>query len=212
MTTPLDVMVLESSPGGAMGAVAELVAAGHRVHRCHEPGDRGFPCKGITEPDACPLVVRPDVALLVRRRVAPRPTPLEDGVTCAIRAGVPVVEDGPAILDPFDPWLAGRVTGDVVSACEDAARPEGDVLRSEIRARIGRLLAGAGVPGDAVAIAIEAEWPRLRVQLRGPAVEPALRRALAVRVLDAVRGGGRTYGSVDVGYEAVGGEEALDGR
>jgi hypothetical protein len=117
MAQTLDVLVMESHPHAADEAVAALVAAAHRVHRCHEPGGRSFPCVGLTNPGACPLDRGIDVALLVRRRIAPRPTPWEGGVSCVIRAGVPLIEEGPEILDPFEPWVTARSDGDVVAAC-----------------------------------------------------------------------------------------------
>lgn len=138
----LDVLLIESRPGSGAIDAGRLEAAGHRVHRCHpdtRPGleaplparDR-YLCTGVTA--WCPLDDGVDVALLVRRRVMPRPVAREAGVSCALRAGVPVVEDGPAVLDPFEPWLAGRVAGDVVAACEAAAG--------------GRTTAPAPAPGD----------------------------------------------------------------
>src|SRR5690606_14351178 len=35
---PLNIMLVESRGGAAEDTVAELTAAGHRVHRCHEHG------------------------------------------------------------------------------------------------------------------------------------------------------------------------------
>jgi hypothetical protein len=63
----------------------------------------------VIDAEHCPLAAHADVALLVRDRVAPYPTPLEQGAMCAVRAGVPLVEDGSAALDPYEPWLAARV-------------------------------------------------------------------------------------------------------
>jgi hypothetical protein len=120
MAQTLDVLVMESHPHAADEAEAALVAAGHRVHRCHEPGGHGFPCVGVIDPAACPLDRGVDVALLVRRRVAPRPTPWEGGVSCVIRAGVPLVEAGPDVLDPFERWVVARSDGDVGQACRRA--------------------------------------------------------------------------------------------
>jgi hypothetical protein len=103
MTKPLDVLVIESHPGAAAEAVQALEAAGHHVHRCYDDHSHGFPCLGVIDPAECPLARRTDVALLVRRRVAPGPTALEQGATCAIRAGVPLVEAGPEPLVPSSP-------------------------------------------------------------------------------------------------------------
>jgi hypothetical protein len=134
MTRPLDVLVIESHPGVAASAVHALEAAGHHVQRCYDDDSLGFPCRGVIDPAECPLARHSDVALLVRGRVAPRPTELEQGASCALRAGVPLVEDGPAALDPFEPWLAARVDDSVVNTCEAASDTALGELRRPISA------------------------------------------------------------------------------
>lgn len=202
MTSPLDVLLIESHPGAGADDADRLEAAGHRVHRCYPAEDRGdkYLCTGVMT-GSCPLDDAIDVALLVRQRLATRPAASEGGVSCALRTGIPVVEDGPEIFDPFDPWLAGRVAGDVAVACEAAASRALEPLRRGVAARIGRLLAAAGVDPDAVSCTFERHWPRLHVVLTGPPVTPGLEQSLAVRVLDAVRAADRTYGQVDVSYK-----------
>jgi hypothetical protein len=207
MTGPLDILVLESHRGTATDAAHALEMAGHRVGRCHDPGSRGFPCRGVVDPSSCPLAAAPDLALLVRRHVEPRPTPLEQGVSCALRAGVPLVEAGPATLDPYDPWLAARVrrADDVVGACEAAASAGAAGLRAGILRRIGAILAGMGAGPDAVGCRLERRAGGLRVHLDLPeAACPGVEQALAVRALDAVREDGRTTGPVDVSVHAPG--------
>jgi hypothetical protein len=203
MTRPLDVMIIESHRDAAASAVAALEAAGHHVHRCHDDDSHGFPCRGVIDPAGCPLARHVDVALLVRLRVAPRPTALEQGATCAIRANVPVVEDGPAALDPYQPWLAARVDGDVVAACEAATDAALGELRREILRLAAPTLVAARLPATQALCRIEPETTRLRVHFDLPvAVAPAVKQALAVRVLDAVRRAGRTYGPVEVSVHA----------
>lgn len=124
----LDILLIESQPGDGDLDAALLEAAGHSVHRCWPPQRYGrtprrdrYLCVGVTR-QRCPLQEGIDVALLVRGRLASEPTVRESGVTCALRASVPVVEDGVDLLDPFTPWLSGRAGMDVVTACEEAAR------------------------------------------------------------------------------------------
>lgn len=201
MTRPLDILIMESHRGAASLAEEALVAAGHSVHRCHAADDRGFPCVGLTRPDACPMDHGIDVALLVRPHVQPRPTPLEDGVSCALRAGVPLVEDGPDVLDPYDPWVAERIATelDIVAACNRAAERALDPLRAGILDRIGPLVRTTGAHVDQVECGIVPDGSGLRVELRLPTrVSRHLEQALAVRVLDAVRSSGKTYGEVNV--------------
>jgi hypothetical protein len=201
MTERLDVLVVESSPRAGAAAVAALEASGHRVHRCHDDDHRGFSCRGMTEDQGCPVEQGIDVALLVRSRVMPKPTAFEDGVRCAIRAGVPLVEDGPEVLDPFAPWVADRLEpgADVVGAVEAAVDNGFDPLRRRIEARIAPLASSIGVEPTAVRSRIERVGSSLEVHLDLPvAVPKSAAQALAVRVLDAVRTMGRTIGNVDV--------------
>jgi len=202
MAERLDVMVLESAPRAADLAVDELEAAGHRARRCYAPGTPPFPCVGITDPAACPIVAGADVALLVRPRVAPRPTPFESGVRCAIRAGLPIVEDGPEILDPYERWVTARVgSNDVPRALLVASRGAHRQLEEAIGERIAGVLRAVAIDAPSVACRVERDGPRLHVRLTGPEVGRRVEHALAVRVLDAIRSSGRTYGNVDVSYE-----------
>ena len=199
MTRPLNVMVIESHGGAGAEAARALGAAGHRVQRCHDDDSRGFPCRGVIDPTDCPLARHTDVALLVRRRVTPTPTALEQGVACAIRAGVPVVEAGPDALDPYGPWVAARVEDDVVATCEAASEAALGGLRRDILRLAGPVFAGAGITAGEAECRLEPDATQLRVRFDLPsAVAPAVKQALAVRVLDAVRGGQRTYGPVQV--------------
>jgi hypothetical protein len=205
-----DVLLIESNPGVGTADAERLKAAGHRVHRCyaaHDPDGGHVPlrernlCRGVTE-GICPLDGGVDVALLVRRRVATRPSASEAGVSCALRAGVPVIEDGPDLLDPYEPWLTGRVgCGDVVASCEQAVHAGYTPLREDIARRIGPVCEASGVSSGEVTCRFEAEGPRLRIVMEGPPVERSVEQAIAVRVLDAVRAAGRTFGQVDVKYE-----------
>jgi hypothetical protein len=197
----LDVMLLESDPGAADDAAEKLKDAGHRVHRCHEFGLSPFPCNGILDPKRCPLMGPVDVALLVRQHPRPRPTPNEDGVSCAIRARIPIVVDGPGALDPFEPWEAGHAEhGEVVEACLDAAARGTASLIAEIKARTAGVLVTAGVDPELVACRVDKIGGRTQVHFVGP-IPDGLRNSLAVRVLDTVRAAGRTFGQVDVSVE-----------
>ena len=199
MTTPLDVLVVESHPRAAEHAVTALEAAGHRVHRCHEDGSRGFPCVGVSHEGGCPMDRPIDVAFIARRQVSPRPTALEDGMSCVIRAGIPIVEDGPDAFDPYAEWVTHRLSPgeDVAAVCEGlaAATP----LHDTIRTRIGTLLRTVGVDPADVGCELVHDDKSLVVNLDLPvAVDRAMEHALAVRVLDAMTTSKRTFGQVDV--------------
>jgi hypothetical protein len=199
MRTPLDVLVVESHPRAAEHAVATLEAAGHRVHRCHEADSRGFPCVGVSHEGGCPMERPIDVAFLARRQVSPRPTALEDGMSCVIRAGIPIVEDGPDAFDPYAEWVTHRLAPgeDVAAVCETLAAST--PLHDTIRSRIGTLLRTVGVDPADVGCHLEHDDKALVVNLDVPvAVDRSMEHALAVRVLDAMTTSKRTFGQVDV--------------
>jgi hypothetical protein len=208
---PLDILLVESRPGAADDAVAELTGAGHRLHRCHEHGAARFPCAGVLEHDRCPIDQGVDVALLVRREGEAGPTVWEHGVSCALRAGVPVVEDGPAESDPYGEWIAARVDGSgLASTVEVAARRAFDPLVRAIETRTRRLIESAHIAPAEVSWAVESNGHALVIHLDGPRMTRQLEQAIAVRVLDALHSTSQTYGHVDVTFGGAG-EPAADG-
>jgi hypothetical protein len=205
MGTPLNVMVLESHPGVGQRVTDELGSAGHRVHRCHEPADTGFPCSGVASPGSCPLEQRIDVALVVRRGVAPRPTPLEDGVACAIRTGVPVVEHGADVLDPYTPFLAARVRDgrEAVTVCEDVARDALAATEIEVSTALHQFLRANDLDPGAVRVKLEHLDDSLHIHLEGADLDRRLRGLLGVKAVDACRHRTRRCRSVDVSFHAA---------
>lgn len=196
----MDVMVTESDPGAADEACRQLAAANHSIHRCHDPGNRAFPCNGLT--GECPLEATAiDVVLDARARTRTWPTPLEDGVTCALRRHVPVVVAGRASLNPFEEHGAVVADGDdVVAACEAAAfgalPRHGEVATEALRLTLER----AGVPTDGASATVVRRNGRLRAELTvPPAAPPAVRRTAEVRVLGALRRYDTDSTGVDVG-------------
>ncbi len=205
MTRPLDVLVIESRPGAAGEATRALESAGHHTVTCYRSRDRAaFPCRAVLDPADCPLDAGADVALLVRARNAD-PGPREQGASCAIRAGVPLVEAGPSVLDPYEPYLARRVEGDVVAACEATHSAELTALRQHILDLVRPVLAAAHVLIAEVTCRIEPLGRALHVRfgIPGP-VPPELRQVLAVRTLDALRDGRRRYDDVSVSVNREG--------
>jgi hypothetical protein len=203
MSEGLDVLVVESHPGAGDGSAAALAASGHRVHRCHVPGADPFPCVGVADPGACPIDGSLDVALVVRRGIVPRPTEYEQGVGCAIRAGVPVVEGGSDAFDPFAPWIHSRVVDDPVAACEAAAAT--DALVAAAERAMGPLLDAALIPRTDVRCRLERTTTRLILHLvASRPLDERLRGSLAVRALDAVQRSSRiAFPAVDVEYVEV---------
>lgn len=205
MGSSLDVLIIQSHPHAADDAETALVAAGHRVHSCYEPGNEGFPCKGLLDPGGCPLDRGMDVALLVRARVSPRPSSLENGAVCAVRAGIPLAERGSAVLDPFEPWISLRLDRheDVVEGCESAVELAHDPMRQEILTNLAAVLERAGRPVDALTCSIERAGSRLLVKLGGPEVDRRTQQALALSVLSTVQAARRVADPLDVTYSAA---------
>jgi hypothetical protein len=193
MDEPMDVMLIENRPHAGDETAAALEAAGHRVHRCHDPSQTAaFPCTGALDPDECPLSHEVEVAMLVRHGISPRPTALENGVNCALRHGIPIVEDGPAMLDPYESWISGRTDGNPEQACREAIARAREPFLAELAEE-------TGTPGWR----IERTGDRLHLIGSGPALDPASKSRLAVRALDVARRRGWHRERVDVSYETL---------
>jgi hypothetical protein len=205
MTTTLDVLVMESIPAAAEEVAAGLARAGHRLHRCYETGERGFPCRGVRDPSMCPIEWGVDVAVLVRPHVAPRPTALETGVSCALRAGIPLVEKGTETLDPFTPWVTARLANNntgVAETCTATAETALAPLLGRIRQRVARTMTTLAPRRGPVSCALQHHSRGVRVELSGPRLGKDTEHALAVRVADAVSAERRSFATIDVTYHA----------
>lgn len=201
MTNPLAVLVLESHDGVAAAVADRLEAAGHQLFRCHEPGAANFPCTALADGGVCPLETGIDVAVTARAQ-APWPTAREDGVACALRAGVPVVEVNDGTPSPF----LGRTfpeCADVVTSCEAAARTRFEGLERDVVRRLAPLASRKGLAPDDLSCEVHKHGDALDVRVVGPAVPMALQQAFSVRVLDAVRTARLPHGEVSVGYRTV---------
>jgi len=199
MGTSLNLLVLESHAGVADHSIEALEAAGHRVHRCHD-GGRAFPCVGVTTPHECPIDRHVDAALLVRRGVAPATTPLEDGVPCALRAGIPVVEDGTDLLDPYAEHITTRVaTGEsVADACERAVVESMQPLDADVAAALVPFLEANGMHAGEVGVRLEPLGDALRIHLRTGHLPPMLVGQLSVKSVDTVRTMRRSWATIEV--------------
>ena len=197
-----DVLLLESHPDVGELAAIELTAAGHRIHRCHH--DRhDFPCAAFSDVGRCPIDDGIDVAVLVRRPIEPLPTQRETGATCARRAGIPIVEQGPARLDPWEPWVEARVdpdSADLALVIAAVAKRVDAPAESAIRRTLAPLLRSARIDPTAVECSLERTGTNVAVHVTLP--EPAdcsLRSAISVRVLDGLRAAAtKTLGNVNV--------------
>jgi hypothetical protein len=200
MGTSLNLLIVESHAGAADRAAAELEAEGHTVHRCHEDARHAFPCAGVSGAHGCPVDQPLDVALLVRRGVGPSPTPLEDGVPCALRAGIPVVEDGTDLLDPYDEFLTTRVRNDesVADACRRAVVEAMEPLEAEVAAALVPFLEANGMSAQDCSVRLEPRGDLLRIHLQAEGLTPMLTGQLSVKAVDTVRAMRRSWPSIEV--------------
>lgn len=204
----LDVLLLEAHPGDGTADALHLTAAGHRLHRCFDdPGHIGSvhpsgwaPCRALTS-GTCALDETIDVALLARRGVVPRPAPREAGVRCAVRAGVPIVEDGGDLCDPFARWVTRRTdTAGVVAACEAAAVSALTPIIDRLRGSSSDLLASVGVDPTEIDATFDIDGDQLVIHLTGPPLPAPVGRALCDRAHTATRDGARRFRRIDIGY------------
>ncbi len=109
-----------------------LTRAGHRVLRCHEPGQPAFPCNALREGGVCPLDVGFDLTIDIRSRPTTPPGPSEFGVVCGLRRGVPLMIGGLTHGSPFEPWADGVVepTDDLPTAVRRLPAPDTIDLRT----------------------------------------------------------------------------------
>ena len=100
----VSVLVVGTDEWAIEQAAGSMASAGYDVLRCHEPGEPVFPCNGVRPDRVCPLDQGFKVAVTMRARPAAQPTQSEFGITCAIRAAVPVVVAGITEGNPFEEW------------------------------------------------------------------------------------------------------------
>ena len=138
------VLVVESDRRAADVAIGDLRAAGHHVMRCHESDLPAFPCNALCDQGQCPLEADAGIDVVVdyRTRPYPRPTPFEDGVSCALRHHVPLVVAGTSSLNPFARWTTAIASNDddIVAVCEEALRVPLEQLAAPARAEVQRRL------------------------------------------------------------------------
>jgi hypothetical protein len=155
------------------------------------------PCRAVDDPDACPLAIGVDVALVVRHHSAPTGG-LEPGLTCALRAGVPVVTEGPGRFDPYDRRTTRCTNGDVVDTCRQAVNASHRPLQERL-ARVTEPIVGDDVE---LTWTVDLTPDRAHLVGHGPPIDPHLRNRVAVRAIDAVRGSPFARPRIDVSYRS----------
>ncbi len=187
---PLQVLVVESSPGAADDTCAELVAAGHTARRCYERGAKPFPCNGIAEGRKCPFdEAAIDVAIGVRQFPHAQTTPREDGLRCAIRKRVPLVLAGANTMSPYADYATETTTrtSGVVAICERAARAPLPAHTAAATRVVVAATRDAGLAGTPQAV-VRQRGKSLVVEIFGAGdLSAAARTVVSARVLVALR-------------------------
>lgn len=169
----------------------QLRAGGHDVVRCYDEGaGPSSPCVGLDRPGSCPLDVDGgvDVAVDVRPRGEPHPTPREAGVTCALRQGVPLVVAGADDPGPFSRWgVAVPAGGDLTAACHEARRRGLDDLGRTIAIATCQAIGGHYRAGADVRADVSRRGHELVVTVHRPAAAHALDGAIATHAHRAAR-------------------------
>lgn len=195
VTTPAlsgRVLLLSSDDDRLAEIEADLTGAGYEVTRCVAEGAPGFPCVGLTA-GACPLDAGGgvDVALDVRVHPWPHPTPRETGVSCAVRAGVPLVVIG-SEGNPFAPWAVATLPSGagIAERCDDAIEKALEAHRAAAADAVAAVLANHGCEGAAYAVDVRRRQGRLNVRITADAPADvrgvaATRAAVALRLVDS---------------------------
>lgn len=198
-------LLIESSPGVGADAAAALSDAGHPVVRCHEQGQPTFPCGDLAEPGSCPLhgPGAVDVVLSVRHPDDAEPTAAEAGVTCALRAGVPVVVLGDQDANPFAALTVPVSDDDPVAAVVAAYRAGKEVAAAPLRAEVVRLLEEVGAPAGPIDVDVTREGERYRIAVTVPADLPITNESIATHVHARFREAGLSAQTIDVAVRSL---------
>jgi hypothetical protein len=201
----MDILVTEAIAGAATSAAEQLESAGHRVHRCHEPGTATFPCAGLGD-EGCPLDRVPiDLVLTVRPHLRTTPAPTEDGVACGLRRRVPVAIYGQTLMNPYAPYGAEGIDGDLVEECERIARATRPEHEREALAVVHDTLRVEGFAEEPSQVAVQRIGGRLRVVVGlAPDVPERARQIVAVRVVGRLREYDPGAAGIDIGVTTVG--------
>jgi hypothetical protein len=171
---------------------AALRSSGYDVVRCHPDVGPGFPCTGLRDGGTCPLDDAPgvDVAVDVRQHPWPNPTLRETGVTCALRAKVPVV----IVTDhvhPFEHLGVSSVAthADLVDACDEAIADALEPLRAAVVDEVRGVLARHDLADEPFEVGVDRRDGRLHLCIAVSVPKPvgamaATRAAVVARRFD----------------------------
>jgi hypothetical protein len=194
----MHVLMIQTGSTAARAAADDLVRHGHGVEVCHPDGEAA--CVAMTG-GRCPLDTAPvDAAVVVRSTPTPCPLPLEDGVACAARRGIPLVVAGEPAGHPFSDWAAAEEEGTSVAATVEtvvaAPLPKLSMLAT---ATLRHALATRGITGSSARVEVRRRHGGAFAEILGVGdLSPSSRAACGVRVAAAVRAHDPWVRNIDV--------------
>jgi hypothetical protein len=194
----MHVLMLQTGSAGSSAAAADLARHGYEVVVCHPDGEET--CVALAG-GRCPLDAAPvDAAVVVRPYAADAALPLEDGVYCVARRGLPLVVAGQPAGHPFGPWASAEEEGTSVGATVDTvlASPLPH-LSTVATATLRHALAQRGITDTPARVEVRRRHGGLAVELIGvDDLAPAAKAAASVRVAGALRAEDPWVRSIDV--------------
>ena len=190
--------MIQTGSTAARAAADDLIRNGHEVAVCHPDGEAA--CVALSG-GRCPLDTAPiDAAVVVRSMPSPCPLPLEDGVACAARRGLPLVVAGEPAGHPFTAWASAEEEGTSVAATVEtvvaAPLPKLSMLAT---ATLRHALATRGITGSAARVEVRRHHGGAFAEIIGAGdLSRSSRAACSVRVAAAVRAHDPWARNVDV--------------
>jgi hypothetical protein len=194
----MHVLMLQTGSAGSSAAAADLARHGYEVVVCHPDGDET--CVALAG-GRCPLDAAPvDAAVVVRPYAADSALPLEDGVYCAARRGIPLVVAGQPAGHPFGAWASAEEEGTAVGATVDTVLASPLPRLSTIAtATLRQALARRGITETPARVEVRRRHGGVAVELIGvDDLAADAKAAASVRVAGAIRAVDPWVRSIDV--------------
>jgi hypothetical protein len=175
-------LLIESQPSCGREVEDRLRAAGHDVARCLGADDPLFPCVGLD--GSCPLE-HPDAVdavVAVRTPTDPDQTISEMGVTCALRADIPVIVTGQGQLDPYGDRVHRVDEADLLAGWQQVVDDAHEARVAPLRAEARRLVERSGGDASAVDVDLVRTGPRTRIVVSLPPGSDEVAEVVAVRL------------------------------
>lgn len=190
--------MLQTGSAGSAAAAEDLARHGYEVVVCHPDGAET--CVALAG-GRCPLDAAPvDAAVVVRPYAADSALPLEDGVYCAARRGIPLVVAGQPADHPYGPWASaeeeGSSVGATVATVLASPLPHLSVVAT---ATLRRALASRGITDTPARVEVRRRHGGVAVELIGVGdLAGDAKAAASVRVAGAIRAEDTWVRSIDV--------------